>query len=363
MKPSLTLDITPLVESQWTGIPVFTRRLVQALDPHVSLSFCFGANRVPADAVRQAIRISTGTYLRDAIHTPVLTLEAEAGRRALDPAIPLLYPSVKPSPGTAAREASTIHDISTLVMPDTHMPENVAFHLDPLRDQLASDEVVFCCSEATREALCTYVPWVRPKARIMYQYVDWPEGFETLDRNQPAISLGRYAVVIGTVEPRKNLRLLLRALERPAMAGDDLHFVVIGARGWMADQAVAQLSPEAQARITFTGFISEFAKYRLLRHAEFLVYPSVYEGFGIPAVEAMSLGKPVLASLSSSFPEVIGPAGLFFDPFSVDGFAAALEEMSNPACQAELAVHARPQAARFDAAGMAAPVLEWLAGG
>jgi glycosyltransferase involved in cell wall biosynthesis len=362
MKPPLSIDITPLLESQWTGIPVFTRRLVQALDPHVALSFCLGPNGVAEAAVRQAIRLGTGTYLRDVVHTPVESVEGEAARPAIDPAIPLLYPSVKPSPGTAAREASVIHDISTLVMPDTHMPENVAFHLDPLRDQLASDEVVFCCSEATREALCAYAPWVRPKARIMYQYVDWPDGFEAMDRNQPAIRLGRYAVVIGTVEPRKNLRLLLRALERGGAAAQNLHFVVIGARGWMADQALAQLSPQAQARITFTGFISEFAKYRLLRHAEFLVYPSVYEGFGIPAVEAMSLGKPVLASLSSSFPEVVGPAGLFFDPFSTDGFVAALEEMANPACQAELAAHAVPQAARFHAEGMAAPVLEWLAG-
>lgn len=363
MKPALTLDITPLLESQWTGIPVFTRRLVQALDPHLDLHFCMGPNGVPGDAVRQAIRISTGTYLRDAIDAEVESVVKEAARPTIDPAIPLLYPSVKPSPGAAMREASTIHDISTLVMPDTHMPENVAFHLDPLRDQMASDEAVFCCSEATREALCTYLPWVRPRTRVMYQYVDWPEGFEAMDRNQPAIRLGRYAVVIGTVEPRKNLRLLLRALEEPSVAADDLHFVVIGARGWMADQALAQLSPEAQARISFTGFISEFAKYRLLRHAEFLVYPSVYEGFGIPAVEAMSLGKPVLASLSSSFPEVIGPAGLFFDPFSVDGFVAALEEMSNPSVQAELAAQAIPQAARFNAGVMAAPVLEWLAGG
>ena len=66
-----------------------------------------------------------------------------------------------------------------------------------------------------------------------------------------------------------------------------------------------------------------------MRHAEFLIYPSVYEGFGIPALEAMSLGKPVLASMTSSFPEVIGDAGVFFDPLSVTEFAAAFAEMAH----------------------------------
>ena len=355
--PRLTVDITPLLEDEWTGISVFTRRLVQALERsrRVELDYSIRMTRIGRAEVRETIRHGSGAFLRGRLND-----RPAEGFEPLDPAIPLLYPSVKPSFGLARHEASTIHDISTLVMPETHDEANVAYHLDPLRDQMATDEAVFCVSEATRTALVDTFPWVAPKTRLLLQYVDWPEEFGLLDRNQPAIELGRYAVVIGTIEPRKNLDLLLRALEHPSVANSDLTFIVIGRRGWLAEQALARLRPQLQNRVRFTGFVSEFVKYRLLKAAEFLVLTSVYEGFGIPAVEAMSLGKPVLASLTSSFPEVIGDAGVYFDPFSVDEFAAGLKEISNPGRAAELAPKALEQAASFTPERMAAPVLEWI---
>ena len=356
-KPRLTVDITPMLEDEWTGISVFNRRLVQALEQsgRVALEYGIRTTRIAPAEARETIRHGSGAFLRGRLgERPMTAFET------IDPTVPLLYPSVKENFGLARREASTIHDISTLVMPETHDQANVAYHLTPLREQLATDEVVFCVSEATRTALADTFPWAAPKTRLLMQYVDWPDDFELLDRNQPTVELGRYAVVIGTIEPRKNLDLLLRALEHPTVAASDLNFIVIGRRGWLADQALARLRPQAQSRVKFTGFVSEFVKYRLLKAAEFLILTSVYEGFGIPAVEAMSLGKPVLASLTSSFPEVIGDAGVYFDPFSVDEFAAALKEISDPRLVAELSPKAREQAASFTPERMAAPVLEWI---
>lgn len=358
MTHRLALDVGPLLETQWTGIPVFTRRLVQALTgAGVSLDFTVRLERLPAAAVWAAIRAGTGSMLRGAWDA------ARAEEIApLDPAVPLLHPSVKQAFGAAAREASTIHDISTLVMPETHTPQNVVFHLNPLREQIRTDEVTFCCSEATRAALTAVFPWMAPKARVLLQYADWPESFALYERNLPDIALPPYAVVVGTIEPRKNLGLLLRALADPRLLRAGLHFVVIGRRGWGAEQALAQIGPAARERVTFTGFVSEFVKYRLLRHARFMVFPSVYEGFGIPALEAMSLGKPVLAAMTSSFPEVIGEAGVYFDPFSVEDFLAGLAEISTASRLAELAPKARAQAAAFTPQRMAAPVLDWLGG-
>jgi len=88
-------------------------------------------------------------------------------------------------------------------------------------------------------------------------------------------------------------------------------------------------------------------KYRLLRHAKFLVFPSIYEGFGIPALEAMSLGKPVLAAVTSSLPKIIGDVGVYFDPLSVTEFAAAFQEISDPIKLAELSPRARLRASCF----------------
>jgi glycosyltransferase involved in cell wall biosynthesis len=358
-RPKLTIDVVPLFDDQWTGIPVFTRRLVQALQRHggLQLDFAFNRVRIPAEQVDAAIGLGTGAFMRE-------DFERRSGTdfKVVDPAIPLLYPSTKGRGGWVAREASTVHDLSTLVMPENHQEANVAHHLDYFDEELATDDAVFCISAATRAALALAMPSVADKIRMLYQYVDWPVSFELFDRNLPPLQLGRYAAVIGTIEPRKNLALLLRALARPEVENLDLSFVVIGKKGWLVDSFLEQLTPEQRKRVIFSGFVSEFVKYRLLKAAEFLVFPSLYEGFGIPALEAMSLGKPVLASLTTSFPEVIGEAGLYFDPLSVSEFVAALGEMMNPQRLAELAPKARAQCAQFGPERMAAPVVEWAAG-
>jgi glycosyltransferase involved in cell wall biosynthesis len=222
--------------------------------------------------------------------------------------------------------------------------------------------VVFCVSEATRSALTLAYPSVSDKTRLLPQYVDWPESFEAIDRNLPLPVLGRYAAVIGTLEPRKNLALLIKALARPEIRDSDIRFVVIGKQGWNIEQFLDGLTPADRQHLLFSGFVTEFMKYRLLRHADFLVFPSMYEGFGIPALEAMSLAKPVLAAMTSSFPEVIGDAGVYFDPLSVNEFAAAFKEIANPVKIAELAPKAQANASLFDWRRMADPVVRWVRG-
>lgn len=357
--PKLTIDIGPLFEDQWTGIPVFTRRLVQALLRHggLNLEFAFRMTQVPRESVFAAVRCGAGTLLRS-------SFERTSGRSnpLIDANATLLFTSAKDCFNAVRREASTIHDVSTLVMAENHVPENVDHHVRNLARQLGSDEVTFCVSEASRAALTLAYPSIAQKTRLLTQYVDWPEEFETLERNLSPPVLGRYAVVIGTIEPRKNLELLLRALALPAIRNSDIRFVVIGKTGWKVEQFMTGLTPKERATIVFSGFVTEFMKYRLLRHAEFLVYPSIYEGFGIPALEAMSLGKPVLCSMTSSLPEVVGDAGVYFDPLSPQEFAAAFAEISDAGRLAELSAKARDASMAFGWERMAKPVVDWVHG-
>jgi glycosyltransferase involved in cell wall biosynthesis len=356
-RPKLTIDIGPLFEDQWTGIPVFTRRLIQSILGHggISVEFSFNLTRIPSIRVLDAIRMNTGTFLRE-------QFERNVGdeHSLVDTQSHFLFPTVKTSCGIAAAEASTIHDMSTLFMPESHEATNIAHHLDGLEDELTTNDVVFCVSDATRAALTAAFPSARAKARVLYQYADWPPDFAPMERNLPPLVLGRYAVVLGTLEPRKNLGLLLRALAEPQIAHSKTKFIIIGRKGWLVDEFLASLPEQARRRLIFSGFVSEFVKYRLLANAAFLVFPSIYEGFGIPALEAMCLGKPVLASRTSSFPEVIGDAGVYFDPLSPTDFAAAFAEIDNPTRLAELAPKAVAQSSEFGPARMAAPVAEWL---
>jgi glycosyltransferase involved in cell wall biosynthesis len=358
-RSKLTLDIGPLLEDHWTGIPVFTRRLVRALTRHggLDLEFAFNFVRFPPDRVLSAIRLGAGAYLREDFES-----RGSLDYDLVDPSAPLFYPSAKGAARRLAREASTVHDMSTLFMPENHEPANVAHHLDHLSAELASDEAVFCISQATRAALVTALPSVADKTRLIYQYVDWPEDFELMERNLAPPRLGRYAVVVGTLEPRKNLRLLIDALALPQVIRRNLNFVVIGKKGWLVDSFLEGLTAEQRKSLIFSGFVSEFVKYRLIKGAEFMVFPSLYEGFGIPALEAMSLGKPVLAARSSSLPEVIGDAGVYFDPLSISEFADALDEIADPLRIAELAPRAIERNAAFGPERMAAPVVDWANG-
>ena len=357
--PTVTVDIGPLLEDHWTGIPVFTRRLVQALmrDGSVDVEFSFRLTQIPKEAVLAAIRVGSGTLLRS-------EFERNAGRNypLIDPKSNLLFPSVKECFNVARREASTIHDVSPLVMPEYHEQENIDHHMRNMARQLATDDVVFCASEATRAALTLMFPSVAGKAQVLPQYVDWPEQFPVIERNLPAPVLGKYVVVIGTIEPRKNLALLLQALAMPEVRDSAIKFVVIGKKGWKVDQFLEELTPHEREHILFSGFVTEFMKYRLLRHAEFLVFPSIYEGFGIPALEAMSLGKPVLAAMTSSFPEIVAEAGLYFDPFSTAEFAAAFKEISSERKLSELGPKARHRASSFRWEEMVGPVVRWASG-
>jgi glycosyltransferase involved in cell wall biosynthesis len=303
-----------------------------------------------------SLRAGQGGYLMDALDP--------ARAAPLTPAeldVPILYPTSKGAmSGLAAREASVMHDLTTLFMPETHDEGNVALHLDYLAEALASDDAVFCISQTTRAALQMAAPSATPRLRLIEQYVEWPETFALAYRNLPPLPLPPFALVIGTIEPRKNLQLLLTALERSDLGEFPARFVVVGRQGWQVETLLAEISPRQQERLIFTGYISEFGKYRLLAQAELLVFPSLCEGFGIPALEAMSLGKPVLASRGGSLPEVVADAGVYFDPLSTVEFSAALREIADPRRNAELGRRALLRAAEFTPQRMAAPVLDWL---
>ena len=110
----ITVDVGPLFEPRWTGIPVFTRRLVQALTKHgqIEVDFSYNLTRVPAELVWSAIAAGTGSFMRDAYHRFSYQWE-----QIEDPSEHLLYPTVKTAIGFSRNEASTIHDMSTLLLP------------------------------------------------------------------------------------------------------------------------------------------------------------------------------------------------------------------------------------------------------
>jgi glycosyltransferase involved in cell wall biosynthesis len=151
------------------------------------------------------------------------------------------------------------------------------------------------------------------------------------------------------LEPRKNLEGLLRAFARAKKAGIPHTLVIAGARGW-GDSRLAPL-PEALGisdSVIFTGFVEDDDLPHLYGNADFFVYPSLYEGFGLPVLEAMACGTPVITANTSSIPEVAGDAALLVDPRSEMELAAAMVQLAgDPGLRADLGRRGGSQAARF----------------
>jgi glycosyltransferase involved in cell wall biosynthesis len=157
-----------------------------------------------------------------------------------------------------------------------------------------------------------------------------------------------YVLFVGTIEPRKNLVRLVRAYRRVAATGVPHALVLAGPLGWHHESLMRELALEGPGEIAMTGALAPAELDAIYRAADAFVYPSVYEGFGLPVLEAMGRGIPVVASTTSALPEVTGDAALGVNPRSVREIAAAIASLVGDVAMAErLADAGRLQAERF----------------
>lgn len=170
-----------------------------------------------------------------------------------------------------------------------------------------------------------------------------------------------YALFVGTIEPRKNVGTVIRAVAALRRRGRDAKLVLIGARGWVNKQILAELdAAEAEGTIVRTGYLPDRDRDAVFTSASCLVLPSIYEGFGLPLLEAMDRGLPCICSTAPAFEEVAGGAALMVEPLDVSAWEASLERVltdSELARRMSLAGQQRAQhycpeetAACFDAA-------------
>ena len=166
-----------------------------------------------------------------------------------------------------------------------------------------------------------------------------------------------YFLYVGTVQPRKNLVRLIEAFARIAQATDgnlqsaicNLQLVIAGKRGWLTDSIERRVAELGIAeRVRFTGYVADEDLPALLSGALAFVFPSLYEGFGMPVLEAMACGAPVLASATSALPEVAGDAALLIDPEDTAAIAHGLERLAGDAdLRADLRARGLVRAAQF----------------
>lgn len=229
--------------------------------------------------------------------------------------LPILFPG---------RAAVTIHDLGYLHFPEAHTPRSRLYLDLSTRYSARRASVIFADSEATRADLITHYQTPAEKIQVVYPGV---EELTRASRDQIAAVRHkyhlpeRYLLFLGTIQPRKNITRLIEAYQvwRAAHPGDDLGLVLAGRKGWLSDSI-----PTDAPGVIVTGYIDDQDVAALYSGALALTFPSLYEGFGFPVIEAMHCKTPVLCSNTSSLPELAATCALLVDPLDVRAIAAGI---------------------------------------
>ena len=247
----------------------------------------------------------------------------------------------------------TVHDLTTLLFPRYHTFKHRTYQRLALPAMTARASALIAVSNFTAGGLMRRLGIPGRKIRVTLLGVDHarfgPGSVESARRNLSAgLGIeGPYILTLGTLEPRKNLARLLEA-HRLLVAGRP-PLLVAGATGWGRTGLEGNMAPgPADGRVRFLGRVPEELLPDLYRGAEAFVFPSLSEGFGLPVLEALACGVPVICSNTSSLPEVAGEAALMVDPLDVCGMSRALDRvLGDKALQRELRARGPERAALF----------------
>ena len=227
----------------------------------------------------------------------------------------------------------TVHDLSFFMHPDLFRPLNRIYLQRFTRRTVGRAVAVIADSESTRTDLVEALGMTKDRVTVIHPGVG--DEMRPIDDHQVQAfrrSHGlpeRMILFLGTLEPRKNLPALLEAYAiMRTQPGFDHRLVIAGGKGWHYEGIYAQVERlRLRGQVMFPGYVPQTELALWYNAADLFVYPSLYEGFGMPPLEAMACGIPVVVSNVSSLPEVVGDAGLAVDPHDAQGLAAAMLEV------------------------------------
>jgi len=257
---------------------------------------------------------------------------------------------VLPPTRRGTRTLLTVHDLSFLYYPDAFVPSLREYLERVVPRSVARADRVLADSQATCTDLITHFGAPPEKVQVLYSGVDarfCPEkerGEQERLRDKYGIE-SPYVLSLGTLQPRKNYVRLIKAFANLPLA--NLRLYIAGGRGWLYEDIFAEAQKHGD-RVHVLGFVDDADLPALYRGAALFAFPSLYEGFGIPPLEAMACGIPVVCSNASSLPEVAGDAALMVDPFDVDALAEAMARaLEDTDLQQEMVAKGLAQAEQF----------------
>lgn len=359
MGPTIGFDATAAAR-QSAGIGRYTRELMHALaqrdDPYrYSVYYCGGGEMygwLPALNERFRVkRLPLSDRVMNALwHRARFPLPIQLITGRLD-----LYHSpdftLPPAPRTPT--VLTVHDLAFLTVPEHAYPTLRQYLSRVVPRSIARAGHVIAVSECTRQDLMRLLDVPPEKMTVIHEGVDgrFSPGESAVDSSSKLAAMGvrrPYILSVGTLEPRKNYARLFEAYSLARKGGVKHALVIAGRPGWLyqpALQRMRELGLDPYVRMVQPSDDQLLALYR---GADLYVAASLFEGFGIPPLEAMACGAPVACSNTSSLPEVVGDAAVMFDPYSVDEMAGAIERiLTDAGLAARLRVAGPVRAANF----------------
>jgi glycosyltransferase involved in cell wall biosynthesis len=256
------------------------------------------------------------------------------------------------------KKVITIHDLIAVLYPqyfqfrEDNLIHNILKSID-------NETWVTCISHSTKNDLCNYLPSLDPSrvfvthlaaSALFYRCQD--QAMLKQVRTKFSIQDGPYVLSLSTLEPRKNITQTIRGFVRLVEQEkiNDLSLVLVGAKGWDFDSIFEEISSSSKIRdrIIVTGYAADEDLAPLYSGAMMFVYPSFYEGFGLPPLEAMQCGTPVITSNTSSLPEVVGEAGIMVEPQVADELCQAMLKIYKSAeTRQQMSIASLQQAQKF----------------
>jgi glycosyltransferase involved in cell wall biosynthesis len=263
----------------------------------------------------------------------------------------------------ACRTLLTVHDLSFVRHPDAFVPPLRRYLERVVPRSIERADMVLADSVHTCSDLVELFAVPPERVRVIYPGVDTrfrpqPERGEGARlRERYAIGDRAYVLSVGTLQPRKNYVRLIQAFARlQASKEADIQLLIAGGRGWLCEDVLAEAEQHDSVRLL--GFVEDRDLPALYRGAALFAFLSLYEGFGLPVLEAMACGVPVVCSRTSSLPEVAGDAALLVDPLDVDGLEEALTQaLEDDELRRGMVERGIVQAAQYDWARSAAQLL------